>query len=114
MAQVSHRTLMQLPFMGMAVRPNALLSKCALGIKKIWMSLKLDVAGLAQPLLMGVMISPRQEIQQKTSGDAPAHSRCSQPEGNEERLSWCKASFRRHYSVAVDTKFASASHFLPE
>ena len=58
MPQVSHRTLMEMPLMGMAVRPNALLSKCALGIKKIWMSLKLDVAGLAQPLLMGVMISP--------------------------------------------------------
>jgi hypothetical protein len=58
MAQVSHRTLMQMLFMSMAVRPNALLSKCALGIKKIWMSLKLDVAGLTQPLLMGVMISP--------------------------------------------------------
>ena len=57
---------------------------------------------------------PRQEIQQQTSGDAPAHCRCSQPEGNEERLSWCKASFRCHYSVAVDTKFASASHFFPE
>ena len=65
MAQVSHRTLMQMPFMGMAVRPNALLSKCALGIKKIWMSLKLDVAGLAQPLLMGVMISPGKKFSRR-------------------------------------------------
>jgi len=58
MAQMSHRTLMEMPLMGMAVRPDTLLCLCAVGIKKIWMSLKLDVAGLTQPLLMGVMIGP--------------------------------------------------------
>ena len=48
--------------MGMAIRPNALLSQSIIGIKKIWMSLKLDVAGLAQPLLMGVMIGPSEKL----------------------------------------------------
>ena len=53
---------MQVPFVSMAIRPNPLLSKRAIGIKKIWMSLKLDVTGLAQSLLMGVMISPGKKL----------------------------------------------------
>tara|TARA_B110000008_G_scaffold59738_1_gene59196 strand:- start:2172 stop:2432 length:261 start_codon:yes stop_codon:yes gene_type:complete len=62
MPQVSHCAVMQVPFVSMAIRPNPLLSKRAIGIKKIWMSLKLDVTGLAQSLLMGVMISPGKKL----------------------------------------------------
>ena len=62
MPQVSHRAVMEVPFVSMAMRPNALLSKCAIGIKKIGMSLELDLTGLAQSLLMGVMISPGKKL----------------------------------------------------
>lgn len=48
--------------MSMAIRPNALLSKCVVGIKKIWMSLELGLAGLAQSLLLGVMIGPGKKL----------------------------------------------------
>ena len=48
--------------MSMAIRPNALLSKCVVGIKKIWMSLELGLAGLAQSLLLGVMIGPGNKL----------------------------------------------------
>ena len=62
MPQVSHCAVMQVPFVSMAIRPNPLLSKRAIGIKNIWMSLNLDVTGLAQSLLMGVMISPGKKL----------------------------------------------------
>ena len=62
MPQVSHCAGVEVPFVSMAIRPNAPLSKCAIGIKKIWMSLKLNLTGLAQSLLMGVMISPGKKL----------------------------------------------------
>lgn len=62
MPQVGHRTVMEMLFMGMAIGPNALLSYSVIGIKKIWMPLKLDVTRFAQPLLMGVMIGPSQKL----------------------------------------------------
>jgi hypothetical protein len=51
-----------MPFVSMAIRPNALLSQSVVGIKKVWMSLELDMAGFAQSLLMGVMVGPGKKL----------------------------------------------------
>ena len=62
MPQVGHRTVMKVLLMGMTIRPNALLSESAFGIKVIWVSFDLNLSGLAQPLLMGVMIGPGKKL----------------------------------------------------
>jgi hypothetical protein len=61
-AKVSHGAVVKMLLMRMAIRPNALLSLSAIGIKKIWMSLELSLTRLAQPLLMGVMIGPGEKL----------------------------------------------------
>ena len=61
-AKVSHGAVVKMLLMGMAIRPNALLSLSAIGIKEIRMPLELSLTRLAQPLLMGVMIGPGEKL----------------------------------------------------
>jgi hypothetical protein len=49
-------------FVSMAVRPNTLLGQSIIGIMKIWMPFELNVTGLTQPLLLGVLVGPGQKL----------------------------------------------------
>jgi hypothetical protein len=62
MPQVSHCTVVEMLFTCMASSPNTLLSHSIFGIKQIWMSLELDMTGLAQSLLLGVMVGPGKKL----------------------------------------------------
>jgi hypothetical protein len=48
--------------MGLTIRPNPLLSQSIIGIKEIWMPLELNMTGLAQPLLLSVMVGPGKKL----------------------------------------------------